>query len=93
MFFCGAAALQTEAQVESGVYDPAMESHHENVPWVVKQFEQDQKQFGGDEKVMVRRGLVASLYDKTVQVYADSTGLNDGDTIECYLVGEDSSHG
>ena len=88
-----AVATQTEAQVEDGVYDPEMEAHYKNVPWVMQQYEQDQKQFEGDDQVMVRRGLVASRHEKTVQVYADSTGLNGGDTVEFYLVGEDSSHG
>lgn len=80
-------------QLVDGVYNPELEAHLKNAPWVDKQFEIDKNKHKGDANVMVRRGLIASRNAKIVQVYADSTGLNDGDTIEFYLVGEDSANG
>jgi len=75
-----------------GGYDAALAAHQANEPWVMAQFERDRERFANDNQVLVRRGLLASRRDQTVQVYADSAGLSSGDPIEYYLVGENSSH-
>jgi len=75
-----------------GVNDAAWVAHQTNTEWVTNRYKSDLKQFADDAAIMVRRGLLASRHDHTVQVYADSTGLREGDTIEYYLIGEGSSH-
>jgi len=77
---------------DSGVYDPAMAAHRRNLPQIMKIYNRDKKQFAADESIMVRPGLLASRKKKTVQIYADSTGLGEGDTIEFYLIGDESAH-
>ena len=75
-----------------GGYDAALAAHQANEPWVVAQFERDRMRFSNDDQFLIRRGLLASRCDQTVQIYADSAGLSSGEPIEYYLVGENSSH-
>jgi len=81
-----------QGAVNPDVYDPAMQAHSKNIFTIEKQYRLDKEQFGKDDNFMVRMGLLASRSNQTVTVYADSTGLGTGETIEFYLIGDESSH-
>jgi hypothetical protein len=69
-----------------------MTAHEKNIPAIEKQYLRDKQQFGKDSDFMVRMGLLASRSNHTVTVYASASGLGAGETIEFYLIGEESSH-
>ena len=90
---CAATVMGEPDDIDdSGVYDPAMAAHRRNLPKIMKIYRRNKQQYAADESVMVRPGLLASRKKQTVQIYADSTGLGEGDTIEFYLIGDESAH-
>lgn len=81
-----------DSSTDEEVYDKEMAAHNAKAAWVDTRYQQDVKKFAGNADVVVKRGLVASRKDKTVQIYASATGLGPGNPIEFYLIGEKSSH-
>ena len=92
VLLAGLPSVGASQDPAGGVNDAAWIAHQSNAVWITNQYQRDQAQFADDADIMVRRGLLASRDNHTVHVYADSTGLSDGDTIEYYLIGEGSSH-
>jgi hypothetical protein len=62
-------------------------------PEATKQYEANLKAHKGDPDRLVLPGLVADRKACTVEVLAESTGLNEGELAEFLLIGQGSSHG
>ncbi|MBT3295361.1 MAG: hypothetical protein HN919_20080 [Verrucomicrobia bacterium] len=62
-------------------------------PQAKKQYEANLKAHKGNRDRLVLPGLVADRKERTVDVLAECTGLNEGDLAEFLLVDQGSSHG